>query len=663
MCGLAGLFDPQPHPPRPLAQAAGAMAATLYHRGPDDGGVWSDEAAGIGLGFRRLAIVDLSPLGHQPMSCASGRWTLVYNGEIYSWREIRAELEAEGRVFRSQSDTEVLVEAFDRWGVEKTLPRLIGMFAIAAWDHQARRLWLVRDRLGIKPLYWGALPGGGVLFGSELKALAADPRCPREIDRDALAAYVRHGYVPGPRSIWKGVEKLQPGHFLTLGAGQAPRIQCWWDLRTIAGAGVAAGPDPDLAAEIETLLTDAVGRRMVADVPLGAFLSGGIDSSLVVALMQAQSTRPVKSFSIGFAAAGYDEAPYAAQVARHLGTDHTELYVSPEDALAVVPDLATWYDEPFADSSQIPTLLVSRLARQHVTVALSGDGGDEGFAGYARYGLAQGLWARLGRVPRVLRQGAAGAIRAVPPAAYDRMARLLPAGLRPARCGDKAHKLAGVLGLDDAGALYRRLISQWHDPAALVPGGREAHGPLWDPDLTREFPDLVTRLQWLDSVTYLPDDILTKVDRASMAVSLEARVPLIDHRIIERVWRLPASERLQNGVSKRLLRRVLGRHVPPALFERPKMGFGVPIDSWLRGPLRDWAETLLAPARLAGEGWFDPARVRSAWAEHLAGSRNRQYEIWVVLMFQAWLDRWGGGFAAGTGQDLPPSGLAQVPPT
>ena len=642
MCGIAGLWDfSAATPAEELCRRTTAMSDSLYHRGPDDGGVWTDEAAGIGLGQRRLSIVDLSPAGHQPMVSADGRFVMVYNGEVYSHEDIRPELTARGIRFRGHSDTEVILEAIAAWGVERTVPRLIGMFAIALWDRQERTLCLIRDRLGIKPLYWRQ-QNGQVLFGSELKALRAAPGWHPVVDQQAVASYLRHTYVPAPRTIYQGVRKLEPGRILTIRAGAEPVESQYWDARAVARNGLAtpfALSDTEMTDQLEALLTDAIGRRMIADVPLGAFLSGGIDSSLVVALMQAQSASRVRSFSIGFEEAGYDEAPHAKAVAAHLGTEHTELYVSSAHALEIIPRLPEWYDEPFADSSQIPTFLVSEMTCTHVKVALSGDGGDELFAGYNRYFLGAALWRRLGWLPEPIRQGVAGLINAVPTGGWDRLGSLLPRRLRPPQIGDKAKKFANILALADAGAVYRRLVSQWEQPEHLLPGIAEPKGALWDETVAHEFPDLISRMQFLDIVTYLPDDILTKVDRASMAVALEARVPLLDHRVVEFAARVPLSARIRDGQGKWLLRQVLHRHVPRALIERPKMGFGIPIDSWLRGPLRDWSESLLNPADLAASG-LDPAPIRRCWEEHLSGQRNWQHRIWTVLMLQAWRRRW-----------------------
>jgi asparagine synthase (glutamine-hydrolysing) len=649
VCGFCGFLDTTGSGSSTADEREAAvrrMNGTLVHRGPDGDGVWLDPAApGLALAHRRLAIVDLSPSGHQPMTSASGRWVIVYNGELYNTAELRAELEAAGGAppWRGHSDTEVLLEACATWGVDATLRRLVGIFALALWDRHERTLYLARDQMGVKPLYWGRM-GAVLLFGSQPKALAAHPAFRADIDRDALTAYFRFGYVPAPFSIHKGIHKLEPGTLLTVRAGQEPERTVWYDLAAVARRGLAdplALSDDEATDALEALLQDAVARQMVADVPLGAFLSGGIDSSTVVALMQAASASRVRSFTIGFADAAYDEADAARAVARHLGTDHTELVVEPGHVLDAIPGLPEWFDEPFADSSQLPTLLVSRMTRASVTVALSGDGGDELFAGYNRYLWGERLWRRLKPLPRPLRQAAAGMLAMVPPRDWDRMAACLPAGMGGLRQpGDKLHKLATVLGAAGPDALYRRLVSQWPDPEALVPGGREPRGLLWDDGVAATMPGFVERMQYLDAATYLPDDILAKVDRASMAVSLEARVPFLDPRVVEFAWRLPRHQRLRGGTGKWLLRQVLHRHVPAALVERPKSGFAVPIGDWLRGPLRDWAENLLDAGRLARDGIVDPAPVRAAWAAHLSGTRNLQHQLWCVLMFQAWQDHW-----------------------
>jgi asparagine synthase (glutamine-hydrolysing) len=640
MCGIAGLWDPARRG-GDLARSVRAMTEVMAHRGPDGSGYWHDDETGVALGHRRLSVVDLSPAGHQPMVSADGRWVITYNGEIYNAADLRPELEALGARFRGHSDTEVMLEAFAHWGIEATLPRLIGMFAFALWDTRSRTLYLIRDRLGIKPLYWGRF-GGLLLFGSELKALRVHGGWTPEIDRGSVASYMRHNYVPGPWSIYRNVSKLQPGCIAVFRVDREPEVRRYWSLEDIVRSGIANRSQMDevqAADALEALLSDAVRRRMVADVSLGAFLSGGIDSSTVVALMQANASQPVRTFSIGFHEQGYDEAKHAKAVAAHLRTDHTELYVEPQHARDVIPHLTDIFDEPFADSSQIPTYLVSEMTRRHVTVALSGDGGDELFAGYVRYFQAMTLLPVLRRLPAGARAAVAGMIRRVPPSSWSSLFQMLPERYRPPQPGDRMHKFADILN-ETPSSYYRRLVSHWPEPEALVRGTQEHHSILWDAAVEKQTPDPVERMQYLDTVTYLPDDILTKVDRASMAVSLEARVPLIDHRVVAFAWTLPLSLKVRNNTGKWLLRRVLERHVPKALVDRPKMGFGVPIDSWLRGPLREWAEALLCERRLAAEGFFDPAMVREKWTQHLGGRVNHQYLLWDVLMFQAWKERW-----------------------
>jgi asparagine synthase (glutamine-hydrolysing) len=644
MCGIAGMIDWRAATPADTLRATcEAMIETVRHRGPDAGEVWVEAAGGAALGQRRLAIIDLSPGGAQPMHSADRRYVITFNGEIYNYRDIRRELLAAGRPMRSESDTEVLLEACALWGVEAAIERAVGMFAFALWDRKTRSLILARDRLGIKPLYYAATPER-VIFASQLKAFRATPDWKPTIDEDSVAGYLRHAYIAQPRTIYREAQKLAPGHILTLREGTAPVPKCFWDLRGIAIAGQCRNdPAPganDAVERLDALLRDAVGLRMIADVPLGAFLSGGIDSSSVVALMQAQSSRPVRTFSIGFHEIGYDEAQCAKQVAAHLGTDHTEFYVEPRHALDVIPHLADWFDEPFADPSQIPTYLVSELTRKHVTVALSGDGGDELFAGYNRYLWAQRLAHAVKLVPRPLRGVSAAALRALAPQTWNRLFSFVPASWRPALPGDKLHKITTLLDNPEPDAIYRRLVSQWERPEEVAVAGLEPRGPLWDPSIAKDFPDFVARMQFLDMISYLPEDILTKVDRATMAVGLEGRVPLLDHRVVAYCWSLPLAFKLRGGRGKWLLRQVLDRYVPRSLVERPKMGFGVPIDAWLRGPLREWAESLLAPRRLAADGLVRVEPVRRAWIEHLEGSRNWQYPLWTVLMLQAWRARW-----------------------
>ena len=635
MCGIAGYWGDA----APEGAIAARMAHRIAHRGPDDTGVWCDTAAGLALAHRRLSILDLSPAGHQPICSPCGRYTLVYNGEIYNHLDLRADLEREGGAFnwRGHSDTETLLAALRHWGVRAALERLNGMFAFALWDRAERTLFLARDRMGEKPLYYGRC-NDTFLFGSELKALRAHPRWNGQLDRDALTLYLRHNYVPAPWSIYRGIQKLQPAHFvaITNGGRASPEPQCYWNIRDVATGGVSDATPEDLTDELETLLRDAIGRRMTADVPLGAFLSGGLDSSTVAALMQAQSDRPIRTFSIGFHEEGYDEATHARAVADYLGTDHTELYVTPHEAMAVIPDLPAIYDEPFSDSSQIPTFLVSRLARQHVTVSLSGDGGDELFYGYGRYLRGDRIWKILGWLPPSARRGLATLVRCAPGQTLDRLQRAVPRRLQVSSLPDRLPKLAEVLAHRDGHAFYRALVSHAKNPASLVRGGQEPDTVLSRPGTLPSLSGMRERMMLLDMLTYLPDDILTKVDRASMAASLEARVPLLDHRLVEFAWRVPTSLKYRDGQSKWLLRQVLYRHVPRDLMERPKMGFGVPIEHWLRGPLRDWGEALLDEKRLHEEGIFDPLPIRRMWCEHLGGERRRHYHLWDVLMFQAW---------------------------
>jgi asparagine synthase (glutamine-hydrolysing) len=641
MCGIAGFVTGHPQSAAlQLSNIAGNMNGSLRHRGPDDEGVWIDSETGTALVHRRLSIIDLSPAGHQPMISADGRYVIIFNGEVYSYEDIRPSLTARGVSFRGHSDTEVILESIAAFGIEATLPQMIGMFAIAIWDRRERALTLIRDRLGIKPVYWAKF-GDLFLFGSELKALRAHPGWTPRINRNATASFMRHNYIPAPHTIYEGVYKLEPGTMLTLPWKGEPRITRYWNAREIALSGLRQpiqGSDTELTTALELQLKDAVKRRLIADVPLGAFLSGGVDSSTVVALMQDAHPGAVKTFTIGFDIPGFDEASHAAAVARHLGTEHTELTVTAQQALDVIPQLPEWFDEPFADSSQIPTYLVSAMTRRHVTVALSGDGGDELFAGYNRYQLTQRFWRGLSLLPRGFRRALAAGLTSVSPEAWSRLLSFIPTQV-PGQAGDKVHKLASVLGLPDGDAIYRRLLTHW-EPDEVMQGAEEPKGIIWDPAVVKDMPNLLDRMQFLDLVTYLPDDILTKVDRASMAVALEARVPIIDHRVVEFAWRLPQSAKIRGGQTKWLLRQVLYRYVPPHLIERPKMGFGVPLAEWLRGPLRDWAENLLSERRLRDGGLFDTAQVRRHWAGHLSGRNNWQYLLWDVLMFEAWRERW-----------------------
>ena len=648
MCGVTGFLDRrQDRPVDELRDLVGRMTEPLTHRGPDDHGTWVDGPSGLALGHRRLAVIDLTAAGSQPMVSSGGRYVITYNGELYNLADLHGQLSSLGCRFRGHSDTELLLAAIEQWGLDGALPRLNGMFAFALWDREHRRLQLVRDRLGEKPMYYG-WSGQTFLFGSELKALGAHPDFSSDIDRGALALYFRHNCVPAPHCIYRGLRKLPPGTVVTVDAGSSPVDPApvpYWSAREAAEAGAADpldGSTEELADQLEHLLGDAIGLRMQADVPLGAFLSGGIDSSTVVALMQARSDRKVKTFTIGFHDQAYDESDSAAAVAAHLGTDHVSLSVTPADAMETIPRLPGLYDEPFSDSSQIPTFLVSQLARRDVTVSLSGDGGDELFGGYNRYAWCPSIWRRIRRVPAPARTAAAAALRLPSPDTWDAVFRratpVLPGRLQVRYPGMKIDKIAEVLPSVSLEDMYRRLSSHFQDPAALVLGGREPLTVLTDSAAWPQLSDPVNRMMYFDQMTYLPDDILVKVDRASMGVSLEARVPMLDHRLVEFAWRLPLDMKVRGGQGKWLLRHVLRRHVPDSLVDRPKAGFGLPVGDWLRGPLRDWAEGLLEPRRLRQEGFLDPITVRALWDAHLSGRRDRAYQLWDVLMFQSWLE-------------------------
>lgn len=649
MCGFAGIFSSINVP---TESALHAMSNAIRHRGPDDNGAWLDAGNGIGLSHARLAIVDISPAGHQPMISHSGRYVIAFNGEIYNHLEIRAELEKASprKLFwNGHSDTETLLAGFDAWGITATIQRSVGMFAIAVWDKELQTLTLGRDRLGEKPLYYG-WQNNTFLFGSELKALATHPSFEGKINRDAITLFLRHSYVPAPLSIYENIYKLMPGSLATISLkNTTPFIEYYWSALTAVKTGIAnpiSEKAEDNIVALENTLLESIKLQMVADVPLGAFLSGGVDSSTIVALMQAQSNRSVKTFSIGFHEKQYNEAHYAKAIAEHLKTEHTELYATPDDALEVIPKLADLYDEPFADASQIPTHLVSKLAREHVTVSLSGDAGDELFCGYNRYLLTNKVWRHLSKVPLWLRKIISSVIVFIPPHIINTIAKpvikLLPKKYATLgnQLGDKLHKSAVVMRAKDNRDLYRRFISIIQNPENFVLGITEQ--PVDNQkDINDDIDNIsdIERMMFTDILGYLPNDILTKVDRAAMGVSLETRVPFLDHRVVELAWRIPMQYKLHNGDGKWILKQVLFKYVPKNLIERPKMGFGVPIDSWLRGPLRTWAETLINKERLDKEGFLVSHEVRKLWTEHLSGQRNWQYQLWNILMFQLWLEK------------------------
>ncbi|NVD44397.1 asparagine synthase (glutamine-hydrolyzing) [Qipengyuania atrilutea] len=639
MCGIVGFIG--------VAQNNGALSATvegmarqLAHRGPDDAGRWTDPRHGIALGHRRLSIIDLSGAGHQPMISRCQRYVTVYNGEIYNFKELKAELEKSGAInWSGHSDTEVMLEAVSRWGVRKTLPRLNGMFALSIWDRRERKLHLARDRFGEKPLFYGRC-GKSFLFASELKALKAHPDFDPTIDRNALALFLRHNYVPGPFSIFEKVKKLDPGTHLEIDEGGSivQQSQYWSMEQTVLRARAQGVREGDTVSRLNEILSKAVEQRMLADVPLGAFLSGGIDSSLIVALMQSISERPVNTFTIGFTSQGYNEADVAAAVAKHLGTNHEELYVTPKDALNLIPQIPEFWDEPFADSSQIPTFLVSRMTRRRVTVALSGDGGDELFGGYTRYILANRLFKNSRKLPTPIRNAAASILERPSTAiAAQAMVNKLPAKFRHQGLRDRLPKVARILSSEDISDVYRQLVSHFDNPSDLLIRGEEPPTYL-SCGLSGELSN-IEAMMLADTLTYLPDDILTKVDRASMAVSLETRVPFLDPQVVEFAWQIPLAEKVTGNSGKKILRRLLYRYVPQRIVDRPKMGFGIPIGDWLRGPLRSWADNLLEPRRLLEEGFFNPSAVTKIWERHCEGSGHHQYQIWTILMFQAWLEK------------------------
>ena len=647
MCGISGFLDLSCiNSANELRSIATRMAETLRHRGPNHAGVWADAEAGVALSMRRLAILDLSPAGHQPMQSSSGRYVLVFNGEIYNYEDLRGELSKGEQAcsFHGDSDTEVMLAAFEKWGIEQSVVRFNGMFAFAVWDRDDRSLTLGRDRFGEKPLYYFRT-GRHFIFGSELKALRAHPGFIDEVDPDAIALFLRHSCVPASYSIYRNTNKLAAATLLRVSARDfASSPQPYWSLREVINEGVSNPLECDeqeAVEQLDWLLRDAVRIRMRSDVPLGAFLSGGIDSSTIVSLMQAQSRGRVKTFSIGSHDKEFDEANDASQVARHLGTEHTELYVTSEQAMAIIPLLPRIYDEPFADSSQIPTILVSQLAREHVTVSLSGDGGDELFGGYNRHAWGDMLSRRLRHLPLFLRKFGAAGIRTMPTDGWDYLFRLCkpitPVHWHQRMPGYKLHKLASILESQGTHSLYEKLTSHWLNPETLL-AGVSSPATMLSGDNHQGLRSAEEEIMYLDAVRYLPDDILVKLDRATMAVSLEGRVPLLDHRVAEFAWRLPLGMRIRQRQGKWILRQVLHRYVPREIIDRPKSGFGVPLGTWLRGPLRDWAESLLNESRLRQDGYFNVVPIVKMWREHLSGKLNWEYHLWDVLMFQAWLD-------------------------
>ncbi|MDA9801496.1 asparagine synthase (glutamine-hydrolyzing) [Candidatus Pseudothioglobus singularis] len=639
MCGFSGFIGYSSYRKNTLDSVSYKMGEAISHRGPDDSGVWYDSKAELTLIHRRLSILDLTSAGHQPMISSSGRYVISFNGEIYNHNDLRLKLQGKIR-WKGSSDTETLLAMIEIKGLSETLEQIVGMFAFALWDKKEKSLYLARDRLGEKPLYYG-WQKDVFLFGSEIKSLKAHPSFEGEIDRDSIALQLRHSCIPAPYSIFKGIKKLLPGTFLKfsnkdydLNNKNLPEPKQYWSMCDIAKRGSNhpfKGSESSAIEELDRLLSHSVREQMIADVPLGAFLSGGVDSSTIVALMQKQSSDPIKTFSIGFNERGYDEAKYAKDVARHLGTQHTELYVTAKEAISLIDYLPQLYDEPFSDSSQIPTFLVSSMTQKNVKVSLSGDGGDELFGGYNRYFKTYQWWDKINITPILLRKILSKGMLKVPPRYWDLVGNIFE-GIS----GNNISKIAKVISLSDEASLYKYFISNWDDPASVVIGSNEPRTQIYDTKINLN--SIVEEMMLMDALTYLPDDILTKVDRAAMGVSLETRIPMLDHRVIEFAWQLPLSMKIRNGQGKWILRQLLNQYVPNELIERPKMGFGVPIDSWLRGPLRDWAECLLSDSRLRSEGYFNSKLIREKWCQHLSGDRNWQHHLWDILMFQAWLE-------------------------
>jgi|TARA_B100001750_G_C15511810_1_gene604207 asparagine synthase (glutamine-hydrolysing) len=640
MCGIAGFLDhSRALGGRDMESITKSMVETLRHRGPNHQGIWVDEGCGLALGHQRLSIIDLSEAGNQPMISRNERYVMSYNGEIYNASEIGNELEKAGIKFRGYSDTEILIEAFNYWGVRDTLKKLIGMFAFALWDQKKRRLTLCRDRVGIKPLYWAEF-GDLILFGSELKALKKHPGWGGQISKESLNDFFLYGYVPSPNTIFAKVHKLQPGTIVTIEHHKIPSIERYWSL----GAIIQSHKDKKLTItqteveeRLEELLNDSVNKRLVSDVPLGILLSGGVDSSLVAALAQQNSEKTIKTFTIGMSEESYNEAPYAKKIAQHLQTDHNELYLNPKDVIEVTPSLPEIYDEPFADSSQIPTILISKFAKKTVTVSLSGDGGDEVFLGYNRHYWANVIWKIFGKIHKVPRKLISKTILKIPPIFWESFFRLIPKRTRPGQIGDKLHKVGRIIDSRNADEIYEKLISiHGIEDLPTKTTGNIGGNPINDEVLSL-IPDFTERMSYRDTMHYLPDDILTKVDRASMCTSLENRVPLLDHRIMEFVWKLPLSIRMEHGKRKILLKKILSRFIPQKLIKRPKSGFAIPLDSWLRGPLKEWAQSLINESTLKNNEFLDSQKVQTLWKQHQSKRYNYQNQLWAILMFQAWV--------------------------
>jgi asparagine synthase (glutamine-hydrolysing) len=645
VCGIAGFINTKQIDSEVICKR---MISTLNHRGPDYSSVWVNNDYGVALGHARLSIIDLSAAGHQPMTSRCGRYVITFNGEIYNHLQLRKDVGLAGysNSWRGHSDTETLLAAISLWGVKKALQKSVGMFAFALLDVKEKTLSLARDRMGEKPVFYG-WQGNSFLFGSELKALKAHPEFQDDINRNSLCLLLRHNTISSPHSIYNGISKLPPGSILRLSlCDKKVEVEQYWDIKRVVQAALDnpfEGTEKQAILELESILSTSVVDQMMSDVPLGAFLSGGIDSSTIVALMQSQSSSKIKTFTIGFNEEGYDEAKHAKDVANYLGTEHTELYVTASEALNVIPQLPMMFDEPFSDSSQIPTYLVSKLAKQSVDVSLSGDGGDELFGGYNRHVWVKSIWNKTRHLPLFSRRLIVYAITSLSPTAWNDFFKMcsavFPSRYRVSQPGDKMYKLANVIAAKNPDAMYRNLVSHWNSPESIVLGSKEPKTLLSDSSVVPNLFDVEQRMMFLDTITYLSDDILTKVDRAAMSVSLETRVPMLDHRVVEFAWRLPLSMKIKDGQGKWILRQLLHKHVPKELVERPKMGFGVPIDSWLRGPLRGWAEDLLEPSRLRQEGFFDTQAVRTKWDDHIKGKRDWQHHLWDILMFQAWLEK------------------------